>query len=428
MKIRFILFLAFFVAFTGNSSSAQEKTKINQIDVLLIQGEYNEVVSNCLNILQTDSLNAEIYYKLGLAYQNLMQNDKTVEAFSKAVKLSPDNKKYRFTLAKYYYNSGKQKFALPILDSLCKYDSLNWIYSFYLSDIYMQKGLYNKALPIYQRFRNNDTTSTLYLDKLAFCNLRMENDSTAIKLFEKSLSINNKNIPSLKNLSYLYLRNKQIDTAIYQLNQGLKIDSTDYDLYYRRADIYFQQNYHYRARPDYLKVLESGDSSKIVLKRIGIGLAYNNLPLDALNYLLPAYKKDSSDFETTCYIGQAYYDLKAYKKSIRYYNRVLKILSPISKQIEFTNSLLGDTYKDSALYKEAVKYYSKSLDFNYNLSVCIAIANIYDDKLKNNEKAIFYYQLFLANLKSSEMQVYKQYIDKVKERLDWLIKNKNKKR
>lgn len=428
MKIRFVIILTFIVALAWSSTSAQERKSINQLDALLIQGEYDEVVSNCLNALKTDSLNAEIYYKLGIAYQNLMLNDKTIEAFSKALKLAPDNKKFMYTLARYYYNAGKLKLSQPILDSLCTHDSLNWMYSFYLSDIYMQKGLYSNALPIYQRFHNYDTTSTLYIDKLAFCNLRMGNDSIAIKLFEKSLSINSKNIPSLKNLSYLYLRNKQIDTAVYQLNQGLKIDSTDADLYYRRAEINYSQNYHYRARPDYLRVLELGDSSKLVLKKIGIGLAYNDQPNDALDYLLKSFQKDSNDFETTSYIGQSYYKLKQYKKSIKYYNKVLKLLSPITKQIEYSNSLLADSYKDSTLYDEAVKYYTKSLNLNYNLSVCIAIANIYDDKLKNNDKAIYYYQLFLNNLKSGELVIYKQYIDKVKERLDWLIKNRNKKR
>jgi len=422
MKIRIVIFLAFLSVFTWSSTTAQEKTKINQLDALLIQGEYNEVVSNCLNILQTDTLNAEIYYKLGLAYQNLMQNDKTVEAFSKAVKLAPDNKKYMHTLAKHYYNSGKHKLALPILDSLCAHDSLNWMYSFYLSDIYMQKGLFNKALPIYQRFHNNDTTNTLYLDKLAFCNLRMENDSIAIKLFEKSLSINSKNIPSLKNLSYLYFKNKQIDTAIYQLNRGLKIDSTDADLYYRRADIYFQQNYHYRARPDYFKVLKYGDTTKLVLKRIGIGLAYNNQPNDALGYLLKAYQKDSSDFEISGYLGQTYYKLKEYKKSIKYYNRVLKLISPILKQHVLTNTLIGDGYKDSCLYNEAIKYYSKSMDINYSGAICMTIANIYDEKLKNTGKAIQYYQLFLNNLDKNEFVFPPEYLENVRNRLNWLTK------
>ncbi len=412
----------------GSSLIAQNYTVDNQLDYLLIQGDYNEVVLRCSDIIKRDSLNPETYYKLGLAYQNLMLTDKSIDAFLHAIKLAPDSKKYNLSLAKYYYNSGKIKLAQPIFTSLCSLDSLNWIYSYYLSDFYMQKGLYENALPIYKRFYSQDTTNTLYIDKIAFCNLRMENYDEAINLYEKSKLLNCKNVSVFKNLSYLYLKKSMIDTAIYQLNCGVEIDSTDIDLYSRRADIYYSQNYHFRARPDYFRVLASGDSSKIVLKKLGIGLAYNDQPIDALTYLLASFQKDSNDFETTSYIGQSYYKLKQYKKSIKYYNRVLKLLTPILKQIDYTNVLLADSYKDSSQYNEAIKFYSKSLDYKYSARICMTIANIYDDKIKNYNKAILYYQLFLNNLQKDEFAMGDEYIANIKKRLDWLVENRNKKR
>lgn len=407
---------------------AQKNQDDNQLDILLIQGNYSEVVSKCSDIIKADSLNPEIYFKLGLAYQNLMLADKSIEALTQAIKLSPDSKKYNLSLAKVYYNSGKTKLAQPIFMNLCSQDSLNWVYSYYLTDLYMQKGLYENALKIYKRFYAQDTTNTLYIDKVAFCNLRLENYDEAIKLYEKSLSINKRNISALKNLSYLYMKENMVDTAIYQLNKGLEYDSTDFDLYSRRGDIYFSQNLHFKAANDYFKVLSSGDTSKIVLKKIGIGLAYNNQSIEALNYLLLAFQKDSNDFEISSYIGQTYFNLKQYKKSIKYYNKVLKLLSPIAKQIDYTNVLLADSYRDSSLYNEALNYYSKSLNSKYTARICMTIANIYDEKLKNYDKAISYYQLFLNNLQQNEVALGDIYIENVKKRLDWLIENKNKKK
>jgi len=290
----------------------------------------------------------------------------------------------------------------------------------------MQKGLYGNAAPIYKRFYQTDTTNNTYIDKHAFCHLRMENYDTAIILYERSIKLNNRNISALKNLSYLYLKMGKVDTAIYQLNMGLKYDSTDIDLYSRRADIYYSQNHHFRSRPDYLRILASGDSSKLVLKRIGIGLAYNNQPIDAIKYLLAAFQKDSSDFEISSYLGQTYYKLKFYKKSIRYYNRVLKLLEPVSKQIDYTNVLLADTYRDSSMYDEAIRYYSKSLNSKYTARICMTIANIYDEDLKNYDKAISYYQLFLNNLENNEFLFGPEYIENVRKRLKWLVENKGK--
>ncbi|NVO11650.1 MAG: tetratricopeptide repeat protein [Bacteroidales bacterium] len=411
----------------SGSLFAQINTTDKQLDVLLIQGGYNEVISKCSEIVKTDSLNPEIYFKLGLAYQALMLTDKSVEAYQRSVKLAPDTIKYSLSLAKVYYSIGKTKIAQPIFTKLCAQDSLNWMYCFYLTDIYMQKGLYKNALPIYSRFYAQDTTNTLYIDKLAFCYLRMENYDRAISLYEKSKLLNSKNITALKNLSYLYFRKNMIDTAIYQLNKGIEYDSTDMDLFFRRAEIYYSKDYHFKSRPDYLRVLESGDSSKVILKKIGIGLAYNDQPIDALNYLLPSYQKDSSDYETTSYIGQSYYKLKQYRKSIKYYDRVLKILMPISKQVDYTNILLADSYRDTSLYNEAIKYYTKSLDTKYAPRICLTIANLYDEKIRNYDKAIFYYQLFFNNYQKNEY-FKDEYIGNIRKRLNWLIENKDKKK
>jgi len=416
------------ILLTSSSLFAQKSTFDNQLDALLIQGDYNEVVIRCSDFIKTDSLNPEIYFRLGLAYQNLMQTDKSIDALMMAVKLRPDVKKYNFSLAKYYFNLGKIKHALPIFTNLCNQDSTNWICAYFLTDIYMQKGLYGNALPIYKRFYLSDTTNTSYIDKYAFCNLRMENYDTAIILYEKSIKQNSRNISVLKNLSYLYLKKGMVDTAIYQLNRGIEIDSSDYDLYNRRGDIYFSQNLHYKAGMDYHKVLSSGDSTKIVLKRLGIGLLYNLQNIEALDYLKAAFKKDSGDFEISSYLGQAYYNLKQYRKSIKCYNKVLGILAVFAKQIDYTHVLIADSYKDSSLYNEAISHYAKSFNNKYSARICMTIAHIYDKNLNSSDKAIYYYQLFLNNLDKKEFMLGPDYVENVKKRLDWLIENRNKKR
>lgn len=426
MKLSRYLVATAFTLLMSISLYAQRDEINNSLDALLIQGDYNEVAAKCAEMLKNDSLNAEINYKLGLAYQNLMQTDKAINALSKAAKLSPDTKKYSFSLAKYYYNLGKFKLAQPMLVNLYSQDSTNWVNAYLLTDIYMQKGQYSKALPIYKQFYVSDTVNTAYIDKYAFCNLRLVNYDTAIILFEKSLKINNQSIATRKNLSYLYLKKGLVDTAIYQLNKGIEIDSSDYDLYNRRGDIYFSQNLHFKAGLDYQKVLSSGDSTKIVLKRMGIGLLYNQQNFEAIGYLKAAYKKDSSDFEIPSYLGQAYYYLKQYKNSINYYNKVIALLSTFSKQIDYTHVLIADSYKDSCLFNEAISHYTKSFNNKYTARICMTLAHLYDKELKNYDKAIYYYQLFLNNKDKSEFALIPDYLENVQKRLNWLIEQKKK--
>ncbi|HZY24944.1 MAG TPA: hypothetical protein VFE71_03905, partial [Bacteroidales bacterium] len=86
-----IVSLVFFITFPA---LAQNKPDNSKIDLMLVRGEYKRVVDTCNLILASDSLNSEVYFKLGLAYQNLIQDDKSLDCFIKAATISPDNNNY----------------------------------------------------------------------------------------------------------------------------------------------------------------------------------------------------------------------------------------------------------------------------------------------------------------------------------------------
>jgi tetratricopeptide (TPR) repeat protein len=97
-------------------------------------------------------------------------------------------------------------------------------------------------------------------------------------------------------------------------------------------------------------------------------------------------------------------------------------------EINNIHLLLADTYKDSTMYNDAVKYYSKALDYKYSNGACMMVANIYDDKLKEYDNALPFYKLFLNNYEKDIFRPDSAYIDRVNKRVNWLVKNKNKKK
>jgi len=409
-----------------NHLVAQNASINSRIDLMLIHGDYEKVIDTCKLILAYDSLNPEIHYKMGIAYQNTLDEDQTINCFYKAASLNPNNKMYNFSLAKGYYSIGKLKLAESLLVKLCSLDSLNWVYAYYLSSIYMLSNKYDDAINIYGRFLTKDSTNCVYLDKTAFAYLRKGDFSIATDLYNKSLSINNKNLTAIKNLSYLYASTMNSDTAIQILSNGIEIDSSDIDLYVRRAQLYYSKNYTKRALDDYLVVLASGDSSKIYLKRVGIGYSYNLQPQKAIVYLLKAYKTDSADYETCSYLGQCYYKIKEMKSSIYYYNRAIKILTPVEKQLGLTYVLHGDSHYSNGRYQDAVTSYLKAQNRWTDPNNYMKIANIYDEKLNNTHNAINYYQKFLDNLKDAKTTFTSEYIESIKKRLDYLKKELSK--
>jgi tetratricopeptide (TPR) repeat protein len=414
-----------FVFLALPASLAQDKDKNTSIDMLLIHGDYERVIDTCRLILTSDSMNAEVWYKMGLSYQNLLSDDKSFECFSRASSLAPGNSRYNFMLAKGYFNKGKNNRAKPLLEALCSGDTMNWSYAFYLTGIYMQEGKYDESIKIYSRFYREDTTNYVFLDKTGFACLRKGDFESAIDLYNKSLAINPKNTSAIKNLAYLYSSTYRADTALQLLTRAIEIDPEDMDLFVRRGGLHYLINYNKRALNDYLRVLSSGDSSTLYLKRAGIGYSNNLQPKEAVIYLMKAYIKDSSDYETASYLGKNYNDLNDTKKSIYYYKRTSKILIPAVQQAEIATVLLAESQKKGGLYKEAIDTYINAIKLSSDVKLYMIIANIYDEKLNDTKNAIYYYELFLEKLKTAKINFKSDYVESIRKRVQFLKDKQN---
>lgn len=402
---------------------SQDTPAGSEIDLMLIRGEYRKVIDTCKKILLYDALNPDIHYKIGLAHLNIIEEDLALNSFYSAVTLSPGNRNYSLMLAKSYYSRGKYREAEPLLNTLVSADTMNWSYAYYLTGVLMQSGRYDEAINIYKRFLAQDSINSTLMDKLAFAHLRKGDFEIATDLYNKSLAINSINTAAIKNLAFLYTNAMNSDTAIYLLSKGIEIDPDDMDLYVRRAQIYYARSYRKRALDDYMVILASGDSSKLYLKRIGIGYCYNLQPREAIPYLLKAYQSDSSDYETCSYLGQSYFKIRDMQKSSYYYNRAIRILTPVKQQLGMTYVLLGDSQSGGTDYQASIDSYLKAHTEWPDPNNIMKIANIYDEKLKDNRNAIRYYQMYLDNLNKLKIPVGTQYIEAVQKRLDFLKKS-----
>jgi tetratricopeptide (TPR) repeat protein len=402
------------------SAKAQTTPDYSKIDMMLGRAEYNRVIDTCRLILAADSLNDVIYYKMGQAYQNFLPDDKSFDCFLKASSIAPENKLYKFMVAKGYNVKGRNKQAIPILESLYEADTMNWTYAYYLTSIYMLEKKYIESLKIYKRFYEKDSSNYVVLDKMGFALLRMGLYPTAIEYYNKSLALNKENISSIKNLSFLYASSWQVDTALQLLTMGMKIDPYDSDLLIRRAALYFTNNYTKRALDDYLKILSSGDSTLLYIKRAGIGYNYNLQPQKAIDYLLIAFKKDTTDLEVATFLARNYEKLNDFKTSAYYYRSIIANLKPVLSQLSYNYVSLGETLKSDGQYKEAIDNFLTGQKYGMDLNIDMIIANIYDEKLNDIPNALKYYQLFLNRYKNSKMKFSPKYVDAIQQRFDFL--------
>jgi tetratricopeptide (TPR) repeat protein len=413
------ILLVFIISLRG---FAQDKPDNSKIDIMLIRGEFKKAIDTCTQILNRDTLNSEVYYKLGVAYQNLLSDDKSLDCYLKAAAISPDNNNYIFTVAKSYINKGRPGQAKPLLLKLCAADSMNWPYAYYLTSIFMQEGNYDESIKIYYRFYKKDYNNYIFTDKIGFAWLKKGDTDKAVDMFNRSLELKPKDTNAMKNLAYLYAGTIGADTALKLLSKGIAIDSTDIDLYVRRAAINYTISDFKLALNDYRKILSSGDSSVLNLKRAGISFAKTNQPKPAVEYLLKAYAKDAADYEIMAVLAQNYALLKDLKSSAFYYRNVIKILSPVGTQLGINYLLLAEVLKSDNQFADAINAYIKSQEFRSDNSVYMIIANLYDEKLNDTPKAIRYYELYLDKIKNSRDKRDTEYTESITKRIESLKK------
>jgi tetratricopeptide (TPR) repeat protein len=400
-----------------------QKNQIPALDLMLLRGEYKNLLDTCNQIILQDSLNPEIYYKMAIAWQNLLNEEMAMLNLQKATALNPEQASYRYALARALYNDGKFREAKPMFVTLCEEDSLHWPYSHYLSSILMLEKNYEEARRIYQRFHLKDTANHIFYDKTGFACLKNGDLDLAINWYRKSLDLNPRNTIAIKNLSWLYASLTQPETAIDLLTKGIETDSADLDLYVRRAQICFTKNWTKKALDDYLILLAAGDTTELYLKRAGIGYSLNRQPAEAIPFLNLAHQMDSTDYEICSYLGQCYFQTKDIPTSVSWYEKAIGILSAVNPKMALTYNLIGDSYKVEKSYRKAIDQYLKAFALNNDPNLNMVIANIYDESLNNRERAIFYYQKYLDTEKFAKMKMPPEYIQRVRERLIYLKQN-----
>ena len=106
--------------------------------------------------------------------------------------------------------------------------------------------------------------------------------------------------------------------------------------------------------------------------------------------------------------------------SVCYYDKALEILTPVNTQLGLTYVFYAESQKGNESYKDAIDSYLKAYSINSDPNLNMIIANIYDEKLKNVDKAIYYYQRFLNTQKRSRTKFTSSYVEKVEKRLEYL--------
>ena len=227
-----------------------------------------------------------------------------------------------------------------------------------------------------------------------------------------------------------------VDRAIRYLEIALEHDP-DYISAYNNLGIAYNNNGVYdKAIEVYRKALEVENDNREVYFNLGIAYDNRGSYTEAINAYEMALALEPDDLKARNNLGVAYDNNGMVEKAIEQYLKVLEI-NP--DNIQARNNL-GVTYKEQGRYQEAITEHEKVLtidpnhtDARYNLGLAHFVAGeheqaveefmrviefdrgylsayknlgvLYEDKLSDKEKALFYYQKYL-DLGGKDLRVY----------------------
>ncbi len=186
---------------------------------------HEDAIGAFQNAARLDTNNEEIYRNLGKSYSKLREDKKAYEYFEKATTIKPDNADAVFGIGLLKLKEKKFKASIDKFSLAIQYNK-NFYQAYYnraiaenfIGNISEAQNSYLEAIRInnnyYQAYNN-----------LGAILIKIKKTPDAIKILENAIKIKPNYIEALTNLGVAYLDLKNYEKALQYFNEVLKIDS-----------------------------------------------------------------------------------------------------------------------------------------------------------------------------------------------------------
>jgi len=203
------------------------------------------------------------------------------------------------------------------------------IATFLLSFLYFSLYLLEKLSIIYNNIKNiiKPDKKLLIEKKNQLIELiKQKDDKIKNKIISKDKinSLQSQKISEILKKSRLNILKWDLDNARILLIEWLTIDKYNKDLNLELANIYEEQNQYKKAEYIYFNLLKIYENTFDILKRLWYNLAMQKRFEESMKVYIEADKKNRNDNEIIEILADLTYELKYYKKSLKYLKIFLK--------------------------------------------------------------------------------------------------------
>lgn len=332
---------------TGFSLGAQ-----NRYEILYLKGEYSKI-----EILSNHFGDANDYYWNAMALDKNGKILKAIDVLQIGLEKYPNNELLEKLFIDLLYGTGQYSRVKPLLS---KYLDYSEYFLKYIKVLEFEEN-YQDAIKKLKDKLQNDSLNIRYLSLLGDYYLQTDSIEASIKIFDRLIKINPNDQISMYKLAKLYIKKKAYVDAIDLANRVLLNDTENKKFLKIKGIAGFNINDFNMSAICFQLLLNQGDSSKFILKNLGVSQYKEDHFKEAQKKLYLAFKCDSSDYEVNIFLGNALANSNKPNDGLYYLNRADSLIqtNPIILSLfiitnrKFTTNLVNTT-KPSYIIKKHI--------------------------------------------------------------------------
>lgn len=318
--------------------------------------EYGRAEEEYLKSLKINPKSKVSHYFLGALYAKQEDYEKAKSEFETALRLDPENSMIRKDLAVLYYNMKEYDKAESEFKKLIQIDPNNMDAHYNLGSVYYEKREFNKA----------------------------ENKFKAVL---KEDIDHEKMIGAHFNLGHLYITKKQYQKAKIEFETILNLDSENVDAHHNLGNIFTILKEEEKAKQEYIAVIKIDPKNVSAHLELAELCVKTNDNANAIKEFKTVLELEPTNLYSQIYLGRIYTSLRDFDNATKEFTTILKR----DPNNTYAHINMGKMYMAMEDYDQAIFEFKRVLELNPKDAVaCFLLSQIFDEKKKNTEEAIFY--------------------------------------
>jgi tetratricopeptide (TPR) repeat protein len=404
-------FLLLFVLSAFLKVNAQN---INNINELIVTGNYTEAINNLNQMITADSGNAALYGKLAYCFSMNENFDNAIIALNKGLEINPDDSRLIMMLGDNYMACDKYAEAKTEYQKYLQQDLDNISGKLKLAKAFIALKEWRAGEIILKGLIETNGSIAVYYELIAGCMEQLKENDNAIINLEIACRINPKNVHVSLRLCNLYFKTQRYMSAVRVAGKALVYYPENSDLWRAKAEGSYRLDNYLEAIYSYKNAVAFGDTAYTIFRNIGISFYASDKPDSAFFYLDKAFSMNDDDCLTALYLGKVLNELDMAGDAETYFKKVEAIQMNNYVVESFIN--LGALYQQKKDYKTCLDYFNMALKYDPGRkSVLFRIGATYDEGFKDKAAALKYYSQYTMDSIDIDPKLYDYAVKRINE-------------